>query len=55
MEKLTDKVQIILLQIYLKSCEEQQAQLRLWTLGSGTVLIFYMSLAPLQYKYKDMP
>ena len=33
----------------------KQAQLRLCKLGPGTVLIFYMSLAPLQYKYKDLP
>ena len=33
----------------------KQAQLRLCKLWSGTVLIFYKSLAPLQYTYKDLP
>ena len=32
----------------------KQAQLRLCKLGLGTVLIFYKSLAPLQYTYKDL-
>ena len=33
----------------------KQAQLRLCKLGPGAVLIFYMALAPLQYKCKDLP
>ena len=36
-------------------CRIQQAQLRLCKLWPGTVLIFYMPLAPLQYKYKGLP